>query len=101
MTRILSVFNLLKRVGFALLLLGSVVQAHAQDMIWARNGLHDSSGYGARVFALGDVNEDGFTDFAVEAFARNYSRDPFGGYLEMFHGGNPPSQWTVPLRLDS
>ncbi len=96
-TRILSVFNLLKRVGFAVLLLGAVVQAHAQEMIWARNGLRDSSGYGTREFSLGDVNEDGFMDFAVESFSRNWGQDPFGGYLEMFHGGNIPA--PTPFRI--
>ncbi|MBK6764985.1 MAG: hypothetical protein IPG71_01380 [bacterium] len=37
-TRILSVFNLLKRVGFALLLLGGNILAHAQppDTLWTR-----------------------------------------------------------------
>ncbi len=63
----------------------------AQEMIWARNGLEDSSGYGTWVYSLGDLNEDGFFDFAIGAFALNYSRHPFGGYLEMFYGGQSPN----------
>ncbi|NUO20384.1 hypothetical protein HUU59_13140, partial [bacterium] len=80
MTRILSVFNLLKRVGFAILSWGISTMlytitlllfiaglAHAQDIIWVRNGDTANSHFGGFIFPLGDQNDDGFDDWAVYA----------------------------------
>jgi len=87
-TRILSVFRLLKRVGFAVLLLGS--QAHAFDVIWNREGQGDSSRYGVWIIPLGDQNDDGFNDWGVFASGVR-TEGPSHRYAEFFHGGNPPN----------
>ncbi|MCB9367218.1 MAG: T9SS type A sorting domain-containing protein [Calditrichaeota bacterium] len=78
----------MRYIILSLLLIASYCSA--QEMIWARNGLENGARYGVRVFSLGDVNSDGFMDFAVES---QYGNNPslYWGYLEMFHGGQPPS----------
>ncbi len=91
MTRIQSVFNLLKRVGFALLLLGTSL-AHAQDVLWQRDGELETSRFGSGLFPLGDQNDDGFADWAVYNSDVNSAASPWLTGLDFFNGGNPPSQ---------
>ncbi len=99
--RILSVFNLLKPVGFAVLLLGGVCSSSfAQQIIWERDGEGDSSRYGREILPLGDQNLDGFDDFAVQAFGVGPQGTDEGVWLDFFLGGNPPS--TEPfMRIDT
>lgn len=87
MTRIQSVFNQLKRVGFALLLLGGSAIAQPLEVLWEREGHDDSSRFGSRVFALGDQNDDGFADWGVSSGGQ-----PWLSRVELFYGGNPPAQ---------
>jgi len=91
MTRIPSLFNLLMRVGFAVLLLGAYHDSQAQEVIWDRSGAEYNSHYGYYVFALGDQNDDGFADWGVGSFAGRADQ-PNASVVELFHGGNPPSQ---------
>jgi len=88
-TRILSVFNLLKRVGFAVLLLGGNAFAQPFDVLWDRSGQGPESGYGARVFSLGDQNNDGFMDWGVRSQGL-IAGDASESMGEFFYGGDPP-----------
>ncbi|MBL0062696.1 MAG: hypothetical protein IPP40_14730 [bacterium] len=90
-TRVLSVFNLLKRVGFAVLLFWGTALVHAQpfDVLWDRSGQGPESGYGSRVFSLGDQNNDGFMDWGVTSNGL-VAGDPSESMGEFFYGGNPP-----------
>jgi len=95
-TRILSVFNLLKRVGLAFLLLGGGAFAQPQpEVIWDRSGLFGHSRFGTTISSLGDQNDDGFSDWAVSAPAI-WDDYPQESYAELFFGGNPPS--SLPYR---
>ncbi len=99
-TRILSVFNLLKQAGFAILLLVTSSASYAQQIIWERDGEGDSSRYGREILPLGDQNLDGFDDFAVQAFGVGPQGTDEGVWLDFFLGGNPPS--TEPfMRIDT
>jgi len=89
LSRILSVFNLLKRVGFAVLFYSMAHIAHPQDIIWQREGDTESSRFGGRILPLGDQNDDGFSDWAVY-FSDTEPEASLNG-LHFFHGGNPPS----------
>jgi len=90
-TRILSVFSLLMRVGFALLLLGGGAFAQPQpEVIWARNGISPQAYFGSPISSLGDQNDDGFNDWAVSA-PGDWEHFPEQSYVELFYGGNPPS----------
>ncbi len=91
-TRILSVFNLLKRVGFAILFLGG--SAIAQEVIWVRNGETANSHFGAAIYPLGDQNEDGCTDWMVWSVGGFFEETD---RVEFFRGGETPSQ--VPYLL--
>jgi len=88
-TRILSVFNLMKRVGFAVLLLRGAAQAQPFDVLWDRSGQGPESGYGSRVFSLGDQNNDGFMDWGVTSQGL-IAGDPSESMGEFFYGGDPP-----------
>ena len=96
MTRILSAFKILKRVGFAVLVLGVFSNTFAQlQVLWQREGIDDSSRYGMHVFALGDQNNDGFADWGVSGpsgWPFYSDADPATGRVELFRGGNPPAQ---------
>jgi len=100
-TQTQSAFNLLKRVGFAVLFaLSATHTLHAQQIIWERDGEADSSRYGREILPLGDQNLDGFDDFAVQAFGVGPQGTDEGVWLDLFHGGNPPS--TTPyMRIDT
>jgi len=79
-----------------LLLLGlwlaAATVAHAQpwtpQINWQREGQEDNSRYGYSILPLEDQNGDGYADFGIY--------QPGGGTtpskVELFHGGNPPSQ---------
>ena len=98
--RISSAFNLLKRVGFAVLVFWGRMTAHAQQIIWERDGEGDSSRYGREILPLGDQNLDGFDDFAVQAFGVGPQGTENGVWIDFFHGGDPSS--TEPyLRIDT
>jgi len=104
MTRILSVFNLLKRVGFAVLVLGTITMrytilvfllavcsAFAQEVLWQRDGELSTSRFGSGVYSIGDQNDDGYSDWAVfQSIVGSLPPESVG--LEFFYGGNPPSQ---------
>ena len=64
-------------------------------VIWDRSGVGDSSLYGYKILPLGDQNDDGYADWAVWAAGTIYGGTQ-PGYVEFFHGGNPPS--TTPYR---
>jgi len=95
-TRILSAFNLLKRVGFAVLLWGGSAIAQPFDVLWDRSGQGPESGYGASVFSLGDQNNDGFMDWGVNGQGL-VAGDTSESISEFFYGGNPPQ--TTPYRV--
>jgi len=90
-TRILSAFNLMKRVGFVFLFLGGTV--HAQplpDVLWDHSGDGNHTQFGYRIYSLGDQNDDGYADWAVNAIGEyNESPENEARFL-LFHGGNPP-----------
>ena len=58
------------------------------NILWERQGLEDSSGYGG-IIALGDQNDDGYADWAVSAYPPYNPTD--SAYVEFFLGGDPPS----------
>ncbi|RPH93834.1 hypothetical protein EHM69_09095, partial [candidate division KSB1 bacterium] len=55
-------------------------QPYEPNVIWDRSGETANSWYGRQILALGDQNDDGFTDWAV-----NTGHDG-GRSLEFFHG---------------
>ena len=67
MTRILSVFNLLKRVGFAVLLLGGLLYAQPYEPTYLLDVTGEVGQYlGFSCFqSVGDQNGDGFDDVIV------------------------------------
>jgi hypothetical protein len=91
MTRILSAFNLLKRVGFAVLVMAGTVHAQQLSLIWQKRGEGPQSRFGGTIFGLGDRNHDGYDDFAVYAWGSGEAGNPSEPMLELFYGGNPPS----------
>lgn len=91
MTRILSAFKQLKRVGFAVLFCMSTVHAQQLDLIWEKRGEGPQSRFGGTIFGLGDRNHDGYDDFAVYAWGSGEAGNPSEPMLELFYGGNPPS----------
>jgi hypothetical protein len=91
--RIPNVCRFFGRMGFAFLLLGVFSNTFAQlQILWQREGIDDSSRYGMHVFALGDQNNDGFADWGVSGPSSATGTDPITGRVELFYGGNPPSQ---------
>ncbi|MBU0692267.1 T9SS type A sorting domain-containing protein [bacterium] len=60
------------------------------DVIWDRSGLYNSSHFGSSISSLGDQNDDGYTDWIVNA-AGDWQNYPEDAYIEFFHGGDPPS----------
>jgi len=82
----------MKPLFLILLAITLAVAASAQPLqsIWDRSGLQDSSEYGGAILPLGDQNGDGFADWAVLAFGNGDFTGSEKGYLEFFHGGNPP-----------
>ena len=90
-TRILPTLSLW--AGFACVFLG-VGDSHAQelDLIWERRGPGPQSRYGGTIFGLGDRNQDGFDDFAVEAWGSGEVGNPSEPIIEFFYGGNPPEE---------
>lgn len=95
MKRILSYLDRLGWVGFAFLCLivpmGIGAQPWNPQIIWEREGAGDSSRYGGTIFGMGDQNDDGFDDFAVEAWGWGGPGQPNEAKTEFFHGGNPVS----------
>jgi len=91
-TRILSVFNLLKQVGFAFLCLGITPSAFAQPYEPVR--LYDMIGdtnqrIGESIFeSLGDQDGDGYTDFLVNVGINE-------GFLRIIYGGEEPPYRTL------
>jgi hypothetical protein len=73
------------------LLLAAVAHAQLDRVLWDRLGAGDSSRYGGRIVALGDQNEDGYADFAMQAAGWGHPGQPSEELIEFFHGGNPPS----------
>ncbi|HEY3294557.1 MAG TPA: T9SS type A sorting domain-containing protein [bacterium] len=69
------------------------VYAQPMNVIWQREGVTDSSHY-AGIMPLGDQNDDGYADFLVWAYGVTRPGGTQEGYIEFFHGGNPPD--TVP-----
>lgn len=74
-------------IGGFLLLLGiwggmAVAQPYQPHVIWDRSGQTDSSAYGYKILPLGDQNNDGFADWAVQGAGNGRQH----GCLEFFHG---------------
>ena len=90
--------SLLITLILALTSLG-IAQPWQPQILWQREGAQDSSRYGAKVLALGDQNDDGFTDFGVFGYGSEGSSTDVP-VLEFFHGGNPPES-TPYLTLTS
>ncbi|MBL0063036.1 MAG: hypothetical protein IPP40_16540 [bacterium] len=90
-TKTQSAFNLLKRAGFALLLL-VLSHANAQEVLWQRDGDLETSRFGSGIYPMGDQNDDGFMDWAVYNSDANGASSPWLKGLDFFYGGNPPSQ---------
>jgi hypothetical protein len=80
----------------SLILLGCVGITNAQpwhyNILWQREGVNGDSHYGSIIGALGDQNQDGFADWAVNASGGGRAGQPNENYVEFFHGGNPPAQ---------
>ncbi|MBL0062665.1 MAG: hypothetical protein IPP40_14565 [bacterium] len=99
-TRILSLFNLLKRVGFAVLLLGDSLLALAQP--YEPTFLLDITGevnqvLGFNLQVLGDQNGDGFDDFVTSVAS---SENTAG--LRIYYGNNNGQQSFIEFgRFDS
>jgi hypothetical protein len=90
-----------KFILFCLLAITASANAQYQPhAIWSREGAGDSSLYGSSILALGDQNNDGFNDWAV--FAQGNANDTWHGaqpgYIDFFHGGNPPSSEPYMVR---
>jgi hypothetical protein len=60
------------------------------EVLFDRSGQGPSSGYGARVYSLGDQNDDGFMDWVVWAQG-DFAGQPSESMAEFFYGGDPPS----------
>ncbi len=81
----------------------ALAQPYVPTVIWDRSGLTDSAAYGYKILPLGDQNDDGYADWAVQAQGNG------GGwhgiqvaYLEFFHGGpNIPSEPYMTYRASS
>jgi hypothetical protein len=70
----------------------ATAQPWTPQVIWQQNGAGDSSLYGASVFAMGDQDDDGYMDWGVIVGGQwGQSGTPNEPRVELFHGGNPPS----------
>ena len=75
-----------------LLVFTSAASAWQMDLIWERRGFTVNTRFGKSVGGVGDINGDGYGDFAVGAFDEKK--------LYIFYGGNPPD--TIPdIVIDS
>ena len=85
MTRILSVFNLLKRVGFAVLLLGGLLYAQPYEPTYLLDVTGEVGQYlGFSCFqSVGDQNGDGFDDVIVGSESSVNSLD-----IRLYWGNN-------------
>ncbi|MCB9368898.1 MAG: T9SS type A sorting domain-containing protein [Calditrichaeota bacterium] len=90
MTRILSAFNFLKRVGFAILLLGGLLYAQPYEPFRLYDMVGDTNQrIGDVIFEpLGDQDGDGYTDFLI-------NMDVLNGHLRIMYGGEEPPYRTL------
>ena len=72
--------------------LPACAQDWVPDVIWDRSGLTDSARYGYNILPLGDQNNDGIADWGVMAAGRGGPTFDDFPSLELYRGGNPPSQ---------
>ncbi len=88
----------MSRISLLIAALCIAYLAYAQPMpqvIWDRSGLYGYSHFGSFISSLGDQNDDGFNDWMVCA-PGVWDDHPEQSYIELFHGGSPPS--NVPYR---
>jgi hypothetical protein len=81
-------------VLFPLLAIAAQAQPYDPVVLWDRSGAGENSQYGGKIVALGDQNDDGYSDFAVWALGGDSAGTINEEKIEFFHGGNPPG--TVP-----
>ena len=70
--------------GRALLLLGPFAGEHdVSEAVWEAEGTDDNGRFGFTVAGLGDLDDDGYADFAVSGYLDETER----GHVRVVHGG--------------
>ncbi|NUO18970.1 hypothetical protein HUU59_05925 [bacterium] len=60
------------------------------DVLWDRSGDGNHAQFGIQIYPLGDQNNDGFADWAVNANGEYGQLPQNEARFLLFHGGNPP-----------